>query len=132
MKFSPPTIRCIARLLLGLALFTHWTLAAHACESLTSSAAQAFSMQAADDEMADMDDCHEAASGNANACLAHCTQADQIGLDAPIHAIAPPATVALLVDVPEPVQARALRSCNTHPPLNTDPPLAIRFCSFLL
>jgi hypothetical protein len=132
MNLNRHTTRLFAQLLIGLLLFTQWALAAHACESLTSSAVQAFAMQEGDDEMAGMDDCHDAANFNANACLAHCTQADQIGLDAPVHAIAPPSTVALLVEVPEPIQARALRTFNQHPALNTDPPLAIRFCSFLL
>ncbi len=75
--------------------------------------------------------CHEAATHNANLCLIQCTQSDQVNLDQ--HAIAAVAVNEVVLHVAMP-QLSYLVFAPAHSPLvlNTGPPLAIRFCSFLI
>ena len=126
MKFSSHTTRWIARLILGLALFAQGVLTANACDGLHASATQAFAAKAAD--MAGMP-CHDEDSPNANACLAHCTQGDQVNVDQLSPAFIPARVVALVAVVP--ASSVVLTSYFTSRILlNTGPPVSIRFCSF--
>jgi hypothetical protein len=126
MKLSSHTTRRIARLMLGLALFAQGVMTANACDVLNGNATQAFAAKAPD--MPGMH-CHDEASPNANACLAHCTQGDQVNVDQVIPVFLAPSVVTLLVDVPASVSV-VPSYFTSRIALNTGPPVSIRFCSF--
>ena len=127
MKITQRKIKWITRLLLGIALFTQGTLAAYACVTPVASAVNALSTQPAEVAMP----CHQAEKHNANACLIHCTQSDQVNLEQYSIAAVSVNDVALHVAMPQ-VAYEVIPPA--HPPLvlNTGPPLTIRFCSFLI
>ena len=77
MKFKQGKIKLLARIALAVALFAQGVLAAQACVVPEASASQAFSLAANAEAMP----CHEVEKMNANACLIHCSQADQVNLD---------------------------------------------------
>lgn len=111
----------------GLVLFAQGVVVANACDVVRGSISQAF---AAKEREASAMHCHEATpSKNANACLAHCTQGDQISVDQVAPVFIAPNAVTLLVDVP--THALVTPSYFTSRiALNTGPPASIRFCSF--
>lgn len=126
MKLAQRKIKWLARLMLVLVLFAQGIVAANAC--VASSPAQAYSMEQHDD---DAMPCHEEETPNANACLSHCTQSDQVSVDqhdAPIHA--PVSVIAWANTQP---QAQHTPSVTYSEPLalDTGPPIPIRFCSLL-
>jgi hypothetical protein len=126
MKLSSHTTRWIARLMLGLALFAQGVVAANACDVLRGNATQAFAVKEA--EATEMP-CHEEASSNANACLAHCTQGDQVSVDQSSHVFVAPNVVTLVVDAPAQV-AVTPSYFTSRAALNTGPPVSIRFCTY--
>jgi hypothetical protein len=75
--------------------------------------------------------CHEKQAPASSICLAHCSQADQIGLDHGAALAAPVSTASWQVSLP-PVQRIALRIPRQQVALDTGPPIPIRFCSFLI
>ena len=113
--------------MLVAALFSQGILAAHACVAPTASAVQALSMEPVSETMP----CHESKKINANECLMHCTQGDQVNLDQQPVASVAVNEVVLHVALP-PVQHKILTSVHSPLALNTGPPLSIRFCSFLI
>jgi hypothetical protein len=114
----------IARVLLVCLVFTQAALAASGC--FMSSAG--FANVAATAETADCDD---TGSMNLNLCLAHCS-ADSQSLDANVlPVVAPPP--ALLLVVPLAIHSELPpRPRFTSVERTSDPPIPIRFCSFLI
>ena len=127
MKFMQRKNKWLPRLMLLVALCTQGILAAHACVAPGASAAQSLSMDAVVAAMP----CHEAEKSNANACLMHCTQSDEIYLDQ--HTVAAVSVDEVVLPVAMP-QVRQLVPAANHASLvlNTGPPLSIRYCSFLI
>lgn len=113
--------------MLGVALCTQFILASHACVGPDASAAKAVTMQTSAETMP----CHESAKLNANECLMHCTESDQLNLDQHALVAAPVDDIVLRVALPQ-VQIHALTSGHLPMVLNTGPPLSIRYCSFLI
>ena len=126
MKLSSHTTRWIARLMLGLALFAQGVVAANACDVLRGNATQAFAVAAIEAEEMP---CHDAVSSNANACLAHCTQGDQVSVDQVVPVFFAPGVVTLVIDVPATV-AITPSYFTSRVALNTGPPVSIRFCTY--
>jgi hypothetical protein len=126
MKLTSHTNHWIARLMLGLVLFAQGVVAANACDVLRGSVSQAFAAKAADSSGMH---CHEESLPNTNACLAHCTQGDQVNVDQVIPVFVAPSVVTLVVDVPARVSVVPSYS-TSRIALNTGPPVSIRFCSF--
>ena len=109
--------------MLVAAFFAQGTLAAHACVMSASSALQTVAVEA--------EPCHEAEQHNANACLMHCTQTDQVSLDQQHIAAVSFEDVVLHVAQP-PLQHKVVAIDHTSLVLDTGPPLSIRFCTFLI
>lgn len=127
MKFGRQTLRWLSRIMLGMALFAQAVLAAEACATPFADPVQAFAAPEAHE-----DSCHEEAggAGNANACLVHCTQSDQVSLDVYAVPPAPPSEVVLrLPALPDAPQGRG-RDESAVAALNTGPPLNIQYCSY--
>lgn len=111
--------RLVSRLLLAMLLFAQAAQAADACRMAETLPAMAFDQTAAP--------CH--ATGSANQCLADCTAGSQVSAEAWVPLFAPP-TVALL-SLPA-VDFHNRRISETLcPARSADPPIPIRFCSFL-
>jgi hypothetical protein len=93
---------------------------------VSGSVSQAFTVKESDaTEM----HCHDEGSANTNACLAHCTQGDQVNVDQVIPVFVAPSVVTLVVDVP--IRISVVPSYFTSRiALDTGPPVSIRFCSF--
>lgn len=128
MKLAQRKIKWLARLMLGLVLFTQGIVAANACIAPTASPMQAYTMALQDDAAMP---CHEEETPNANACLEHCTQSDQISVDQHhIPVAAPVSVIAWASSQPQAQQIRPVTSPE-HLALDTGPPIPIRFCSFL-
>ena len=127
MKFMQRKNKWLPRLMLLVALCTQGILAAHACVAPSASAAQSLSMDAVVAAMP----CHEAEKSNANACLMHCTQSDQLNLDQHTVEAVSVDEVVLSVAMPR-VQQLALTANHSPLVLNSGPPLSIRYCSFLI
>lgn len=126
MKLAQCKIRWLARLMLALVLFAHGIVAASAC--VMSSPAQAYGMEQHEDEAMP---CHEEETPNANACLVHCAQPDQISVDQHSATIAVPASlVTWLTPFPQ-IQQDRPKIAPEHVALDTGPPIPIRFCSLL-
>jgi len=128
MKLAQRKIKWLARLMLVLVLFAQGIVAANACVAPTASAQQAFSMAQQDDEAMP---CHEEENPNANACLSHCTQSDQISVDQHSVPFAAPLSVIAWVGNQPPAQHIRPTIFPEHLVLDTGPPIPIRFCSFL-
>lgn len=122
-------MKWLARLMLGLMLFTQGVVAANACTAPEVSATHAYSM-AADEGMGSCHE-HETQSSNANACLAHCTQSDQISADQHVAPLAAPVSVAVRVSPQPVVPASFPKARFEQVALDTGPSLPIRFCSLL-
>lgn len=119
--------RWMTRLLLGVALLVQGSLAAHACVTPVVSAGYALSTQSAEAAMP----CHQAEKLNANLCLIHCTESDQVNLDQHIIAAVAVNEIVLHVAMP-PLSYDVFDLVHSPLVLNTGPPLTIRFCSFLI
>lgn len=126
MRLATHTIRRITRMMLVLVLFAQGIVAANACDMLHSNISQAF---AATEAMESMEHCHDEDSSNANACLVHCTQGDQVSVDQVAHVFVAPNVVTLVTDAPAP-DIVAPSYFTSRIALNTGPPVSIRFCSF--
>ncbi|MBI5657996.1 MAG: hypothetical protein HZC43_00225 [Nitrosomonadales bacterium] len=127
MNLAQSKIRWLARLMLVLALFAQGVAAASECATPADGPAQAFAI--AQDEGAAP--CHDEEIANANACLVHCTQADQIGADQHTLQLAAPAGVIGWASAqPQAISALPVVVAGLIAP-DTGPPLPIRFCSFL-
>ena len=128
MKLAQHKIKWLARLMLGLVLFAQGIVAANACITPNTSHAQAYAIgQDADEAIP----CHDEEIPNANACLMHCDQADQISVDQHnTTAAAPVSVVAWLTPFPQMLHERPTIT-SEHVVLDTGPPIPIRFCSFL-
>jgi len=116
-------------MMLAAVLFAQGTLAAHACVAPDASAVRAL----VTDNVVEVMPCHEAdkAKENSNACLMHCTQSDQVNLDQQAVAAVHIGDVVLHVALPA-VQHKMQAAQYSLMPLNTGPPLSIRYCSFLI
>jgi hypothetical protein len=128
MKLAQRKIKWLARLMLGLVLFAQGIVAANACVTTNVSPARVYVAMNEDEATP----CHQEKDINANACLSHCTQLDQISLDQHNTPLAAPSSVIAWVFI----QPQAQRICPAATPerqvLNTGPPIPIRFCSFLI
>lgn len=127
MKLAQYKIRWLSRLMLGLVLFTQGVVAVYACATPDAGPVQAYVGD--QDASAMMPGCHQ--QNNANACLAHCTQSDQASAGQGVPLMVPAATASHVVIVPV-VQRSYQTPYPEHVALNSGPPLAIRFCSFLI
>lgn len=136
------TNKLLIRLTLAAVLFAQGVIAAHACVLPTMNPIEAFVTQ----EAATKQPCNQHATSspeqnpviqnlavqmNGNACLASCTQTDQINVDYKNFTVASvgitnflPATLT--------VQCNASDFIPSYQVLNTGPPVAIRFCTFLI
>lgn len=127
MKLAQRKIKWLARLMLGLMLFAQGIVAANACITPEASPVQAYAVERNDEATP----CHEEEVSNANACLNHCTQTDQISVDQHSVPLAVPVSVmAWVSSLPQQQPARTKLAAEQMA-LNTGPPLSIRFCSFL-
>lgn len=128
MRLTQHKIKWLARLMLGLVLFAQGVVAANACVAPAAGPVQAYFTAQQDSEAIP---CHEEEVSNANACLSHCTQSDQISGDqhgAPL--AAPVSVVAWASTQPQEQHIRSAIS-SEHLVLDTGPPIPIRFCSLL-
>ncbi len=112
--------------MLGLVLFAQGVVAANACDVLRGNATQAFAVKAV--ESTEMH-CHDEVSSNANACLVHCTQGDQVGVDHISPVFVASSIVTLVVDVPASVTVPP-SYFTSRVALDTGPPVSIRFCTY--
>ena len=131
MKLTQNKVRWLSRLMLGLVLFTQGVVTVHACVMPAAGATQAF---VSDQDTLIMDAsampaCHQ--QDNANACLAHCTQSDQASAGQTAPLTVPAAIVSHIVIVPV-VQRSYQTPYPEYVAHDSGPPLAIRFCSFLI
>jgi len=134
MHFTHLHLRKLARATLALLLFAQGVVAAQACVMSVTDPVQAFAP--AMDKMVMQGEehmsCHEQAGENKNACLVHCTQADQINSDQATPAFMPSSMAVLVVDVPA-AQTSTIPRCNVaRIAFNSGPPIPIRFCTFLI
>lgn len=120
--------RYLTRLILVIMLFTQGILAAHACVEPNAGAVLSLSSQQTSDAIMP---CHVAAKVSVNECLMHCTQADQVNHDPHVMTVVPASEMTILVVSP-PLKYTLAPSVYTPLVLNTGPPLAIRFCSYLI
>lgn len=126
MKLAQNKIRWLSRLMLGLVLFTQGVVAVYACASPDASPAQAY---VSDQAASAMPPCHQ--QNSANACLAHCTQSDQASASQTTPLAVPAAIVSHVAIIPV-IQHSYKTPYPEYVVLNSGPPLAIRFCSFLI
>ena len=134
MRFSNAKFRNLARATLALVLFAQCVVAAQACVSRTTSPVQAYAPVMNETAMQDGEHtpCHEEPSANKNACLVHCTQADQISADQAALVFMPASEAVLVLDIPG-VQITFLsRPRIAQVAFNSGPPIPIRFCTFLI
>jgi len=134
MKLAQRKIKWLARLMLGLTLFAQGVVAADACVAPDASPAHAYTQAQAGAAEHDVDamPCHDEETPNANACLAHCTQSDQISADQHNAQLAAPVSVLnWIITQPQTRHIRPVISAE-HLVLDTGPPIPIRFCSFLI
>ncbi len=127
MKLAQAKIRWLARLMLGLVLFAQGIVAANACMTPGAGPAQAFAVV----EVDETGPCHDEEVSNSNACLAHCTQADQVGSDQHLLQLALPASVIGWVSTQPQIKDAGQIALSSLVVLDTGPPLPIRFCSLL-
>ncbi len=134
MKLPLKLNRNIARLLMAVVLLTQWVLPASTYAAAPAAPAQASA--AGDMDAAYGMPCHDQTSGHdqvsdMSACIAHCSQADQVRLD---HAQPPamPASLAVWHAALPPAPAlpgRVLAPAAPRP--GASPPLPILYCSLL-
>ena len=128
MKLAQRKFRWLARLMLGLVLFAQGVVAANACVAPNASQVQAYTIA---HDAGSAIPCHEEKIPNANACLAHCDQADQISVDQHNATFSAPVSVVIrLAPLPQ-MQHEHPAIATEHVAPNTGPPIPIRFCSLL-
>ncbi len=128
MKLAQRKIKWLSRLMLGLVLFAQGIVAANACIAPTASPAQAYVIE----QNAGAMPCHDEKLSTANACLGHCTQSDRISVDQ--HSVSIAAPVSVISWATTQPQAQSMRQVvySEDVALSTGPPIAIRFCTFLI
>ena len=126
--------------MLGMMLFMQGVVTAYACATPEAGAAQAFTVRASADQslsnqaaQAPSPPCHQenTSSDNANACLEHCTQSDQVSGAQVLPLILPVALVSTLVIIDDVERAQPMLYPD-YIQLSSGPPLSIQFCSFLI
>lgn len=127
MKLAPGKIRWLARLMLALVLFAQGVVASGACLTPDAGPVQAYAAAQGDESAP----CHEEEITNANACLAHCTQADQVSADQHSFQLAAPVSVIGWASARPPVTDNLQIAAADQIVPDTGPPFPIRFCSFL-
>lgn len=123
MKLPLKLNRRIVRLLMALALFAQWVIPSSVYAAMPVAPAASVQMHAAMS-------CHQGQAAH-DACLTHCSQADQVSLDH-AHLAAVPASLAMwraAVPVAPLLSAGALLPATPH--LAASPPLPILYCSLL-
>ena len=128
MKLAQRKIKWLARLMLLLVLFAQGMVAANACVTPNAGPVQAFKVVHQSDEAMP---CHMGKVHNANACLVHCTQSDQISADQHDMPVAIPVNVIVRVISQPLIEYSHPIIFSEHRVLDTGPPIPIRFCSFL-
>lgn len=128
MKLAQRKIKWLARLMLVLVLFAQGIVAASACIAPDVGPAQAYAIDH-DSGQHEAAFCHDEEIPNANACLTHCTQSDQISVDQHEAPVAAPVSMAAWIISPPQVQHIRPATPHEHLALDTGPPLSIRFCS---
>ena len=128
MKLAQRKIKWLSRLMLGLVLFAQGIVAANACVAPTASPVQAYAIE----QNAGAMPCHDEKLSNANACLGHCTQPDQISMDQHNVPLAAPVSVISWATTQPQAQSTRLGISPAYLVPNTGPPISIRFCSFLI
>lgn len=134
MKLAQNKIRWLARLMLMLVLFAQGVVAVHASVAPNFNPVRAFAIGQHEEGAAhdvEAGHCHEEESPNANACLTHCTQSDQISVDQHDVPLAAPASVIAWVSNRPQAQPFRTRIVTEQVAPDTGPPIPIRFCSFL-
>ncbi len=126
MNLTRNTNRFLARLLVGLMVFAQGAVS-HAYAAPLGEAAAV--VAPAQDVMSAMS-CHEEQAPSLSGCLTHCSQADQAYADHQVFPAAPVSTAYWQVAAHsgQHVSPAVIRR---QAPLDTGPPLTIRFCSFL-
>jgi hypothetical protein len=141
MKLPLKLNRSIARLLMAVVLVTQWVLPASTYAAVPAAPAGApvsgvmsndgsSGMVAGGIMVANGMPCHGQAPG-ASACLAHCSQADQVRLDHAHLAAMPAVPAAWHVALPPAagLPGRVFAPAAPHP--GASPPLPILYCSLL-
>ena len=136
MRLTQNKVRWLSRLMLGLVLFTQGVVTVYACVTPVAGPAQAFAteqdapiMDVSAMDASAMPACHQ--QNNANVCLALCTQPDQASASQAAPLTVPAAIVSHIVIIPV-VQRSYQTPYPEYVALDSGPPLAIRFCSFLI
>ena len=127
MKLAQTKIRWLARLMLGLVLFAQGIVAVNACVTPEAGPAQAFAVL----EDNEAGPCHDEEISNNNACLAHCTQADQVSSDQHLLQLAIPASIIGWASTQPQIKDAGQVILSRLVVLDTGPPFPIRFCSLL-
>ena len=130
MKLAQRKIKWLTRLMLVVMLFAQGIVAANACVSPAATPEHAYVMTQQEEGAMP---CHQHAEKmpNANACLEHCTQSDQVNVDQHTIPFAAPVSVIAWVSSQPPAQFIRPTRFTEHLVLDTGPPIPIRFCSFL-
>jgi len=125
MKLTFRKIRIISRLLLGVLLFAQGIVAVEACDAFASDPTQAYTVE--------HDDANVNHDSNNNACLSHCTLSDQISVNQHSVTLAAPVSVIAWNRIQPQLQLQncCLTNSFQHLALITEPPISIRFCTFL-
>ena len=146
MKLTRYKLKWLSRLMLGMVLFMQGVVTSYACITPAAGAIQAFTVQGysvqtiADQSVsssqtpeATLPPCHQKnnSSDNANACLQHCTQSDQVSGTQVVPLMLPVAWGSTLVIVDE-VQRSQPLFYPEYIQLSSGPLLSIKFCSFLI
>ena len=132
--------KLLIRLTLAVVLFAQGVIAANACVLPSMNPTQAFVMQDAAKQpcnqhatitppVQDPTVQQLAVQMNGNACLASCTQTDQINVDHKNFTVAPVSTTNSL-PATLPVQCTTSDFISSHQVPNIGPPVAILFCTF--
>ncbi len=134
--------KLLIRLTLAAVLFAQGVIAAHACVLPTMNPTQAFVTR----DAATKQPCNQHATSsseqnqivqqlavqmNGSACLASCIQTDQINVDHKNFTVAP-VGITNFLPATLPAQCNASDFIQPYQVLNTGPPVAIRFCTFLI
>ncbi len=134
MHFTTAHIRNLARATLALLLFAQGMVAAQACVMPVADPVQAFApaMEGMAMQGEEHMPCHEQPGENKNACLVHCTQADQISAEQATPVFLPSSSTVLVLDVPAAPISNTPRFNSDRLAFNSGPPISIRFCTFLI
>lgn len=104
--------------------FTQMALAAEPCMQPAMIATDAF-------VTAGQGDCHHPSAGSANLCLKQCVGDDRVSFSTPAVVAPPPMMPLLMLPLPtDGTHARGMAMARVD--IMVDPPIPIRFCSFLI